>query len=311
MAPMPELCRVDGRARQWVHILAPGLNEARDGRRFLLSHPEAVVADFEARRIDLPVDYHHQHDHRAPGQVGPIPAAGWIKALRHDARGLWGQVEWTAKAAGMLRDREFRYLSPVILAQPDGTVLRIKGAALVHDPALHLTALASQEPDMDRPAPDAPNSTATVPLADLIAALDLDTAATAEDAMNAILALGKAGSAPDPRHYAPVEAMAELMRAHHAGRTELAEDRTRAKVEDAVREGRITPAMRGWATQLCAVDPASFDAFLATTGAPFAHLSTVTHTAAEHPSRKGGGQVDADAATLAAQLGIDPARLRG
>lgn len=43
----------------------------------------------------------------------------------------------------MLKAREYRYLSTTFFHAPDGTVLRIEGAALANYPALAMPALAS------------------------------------------------------------------------------------------------------------------------------------------------------------------------
>ena len=64
-----------GEAPAWVHLLPSGATTARDGRRFILAEPEAVIAAFEAGRIDLPVDYEHQADKPVNRANGPVPAA--------------------------------------------------------------------------------------------------------------------------------------------------------------------------------------------------------------------------------------------
>ena len=53
------------------------------------------------------------------------------------------RVEWTARAAAMLKTREYRHLSPTFFHAPDGTVSRIEGAALTNYLTLVLLALAS------------------------------------------------------------------------------------------------------------------------------------------------------------------------
>lgn len=129
---------VQGGAPDWVHILDVGRNEARDGRVFDVLDPEAPVADFEARRVDLPVDYHHQHDRATASQTGPIPASGWIKALRVERDRIMARIEWTAQASELIAAKAFRYLSPVFFHRPDRSVSSLRAASLVHDPALHL-----------------------------------------------------------------------------------------------------------------------------------------------------------------------------
>lgn len=52
-----------GAAPEWVHLLPPkGRITARDGRKFILDNPAALVADFNARGVDLPVDFAHQSE---------------------------------------------------------------------------------------------------------------------------------------------------------------------------------------------------------------------------------------------------------
>lgn len=155
-----------GGAPDWVHLLPLGEVAARDGRRWLLDDPDAVIAAFSDGGIDLPVDYQHQND-TPPPQGGPVPAAGWIKELAFRTDGIWGRVEWTARAAEMIAAKEYRFVSPVILFDPKSTaILRLKGAALVHNPALSLTALASEQPAEPDPRQFVPIETVQALLAE-------------------------------------------------------------------------------------------------------------------------------------------------
>ena len=88
-----------------------------------------------AGNTDLVIDFEHQTQH-AKENGRPAPAAGWI-------RGLQARVEWTARAAAMLKAREYRYLSPVFFHTRNGIVTRMEGAALTNYPALAMPALAS------------------------------------------------------------------------------------------------------------------------------------------------------------------------
>lgn len=86
------------------------------------SGPFAMDADkmleccerFDAQANPMLVDY----EHSSLGAMGPTPAAGWIHALNIGAgesgAELWATVEWTARAAEMIRSGEYRYCSPVI-----------------------------------------------------------------------------------------------------------------------------------------------------------------------------------------------------
>lgn len=300
----------NGGAPEWVHLMDAGRNECRDGRVFQLTDLDGIIATFDERAVDLPVDFHHQNDASVRQRTGPVPAAGWINAMRRDGNRLMARVEWTAQAAELIATKAFRYLSPSIKINRANEVMRIAGAGLVHDPALHLTALASQDTDMD------PNTF----LADLIEMMGLPNDATAEYVTSRIKLLmeavaekpdaGKTSQAkdeePDPAKYVPIEALQDAMRDRNAGTAAMSEERVRAKVEDAFRRGYITKGMRTWATALCSANETSFDTFLQTTGGAFAHLSETSHMAGPAPKGNDSAFADADDAETAifGQLGI-------
>ncbi len=110
----------DGELPEWVH-LAPfgtwkGYRRGKKLRSFTIDQAGAVqiVEHFERRGIDLAIDWDHQTLY-APVTGNPAPAAGWVDRLELRADGVWGHVrEWTPKAAAQLRNREYRYLSPVL-----------------------------------------------------------------------------------------------------------------------------------------------------------------------------------------------------
>lgn len=186
----------DGSAPVWVHLLPEGRMTGRNGRVFDLADPGALVLAFQSSGIDLPIDYEHQNDVPEAKLRGPVPAAGWIKELKVDAGGLWGRVEWTASAAEMIGRKEYRFLSPSFLHHPKTRqIVRLKGAGLVHNSNLHLTALASQEPDMTSETPAAPHLMQL-----LVRMLGLAPAATEDDVLAALVATLKPKDAgqPDP-----------------------------------------------------------------------------------------------------------------
>lgn len=298
--------RAIGEAPDWVHLLPMGQIKARDGRRFVLDDPEAIVAVFETGGLDLPVDYEHASEKPEAKLSGPVPAAGWIKQLQVRADGLWGRVEWTARAREMIGNREYRYLSPAILFnKEDRRVVKLKGAGLVHSPALHLTALASQEDEMA----DTPSFMAR--LAEL---LKLDEGASEDDVLQALEAMLSKGAemaaqaVPDPEKYVPIDAVRDMMRDRKASATAASRDRAEAKVQKALADGHIIPAMKTWALDLCMANEASFDSFVSDSApAAYAHLHRPTHTSGVPP---GTGTVPArspEATAICDQLGLDPA----
>ncbi len=300
VAPDPKT----GVAPEWVHLFPMGKMRGRDGRKFDLSDPDMVVAAFASNGADLPVDYEHQND---KPKSGPVRAAGWIKELRATANGLWGRVAWTATAAAMIGAKEYRYLSPSFLHLKDGTIVAVKGAGLVHNPNLHLTALAAQEDTMADPETTKPDGRAARIMRRLAEMLKLPVDTEDDDVF---AALEKAFDAqPDPEKFVPIEAMAEALRDRNTQVATMAQSSATAKVEDAMRRGYISPAMKGWATSLCMQNADSFDAFLEKSGPRFAHLFEPSRLSAAHFSRSEPSPDTGLAATVCWQLGLAPGTL--
>ena len=289
----------DAAGRQWVHLLTPGEIATRDGRRYRLSDPEGVIAAFRRAAVDLPVDFEHQTESRRPPD--PAPAAGWITRLERRDDGLWGLVEWTAKAAAMIRAREYRYISPAFRYDPATLEVKaLSSAGLVHHPAMRLTALASEGRDMDEP------ETVEDALTQIAQALGLEGGADFGAILDSLRDLRETA-----RKGVPADAVAELLRDRTMQTAQMAESRATELVDAALRDGYLTPAMRPWAVELCRSDPASFDAFLRTAVPAWAHLGQPSHAAKRPPETALAAQDHGAAAEIAATLGVDPARLTG
>jgi phage I-like protein len=304
-----------GTVPDWVHLLPPGRIVGRDSRTFDLVDPSGLVLSFQSGGIDLPVDYEHQNDKPEAKLKGPVPAAGWIKELRSDETGIWGRVEWTATARELIERKEYRYLSPVILHNKAGQIMRLKGAGLVHNPNLFLTALASQEDPMKPTLPAKTDKPGAADLADpaaFTAAIAELIGLPPETPPNELLAKLKARmtAEPDPAKFMPMEAVQSMLAARGIERTALAESQVAAKVDRAVREGYVTPAMRGWAVALCRSDEAAFDNFLETAGPAWGYLLKETHTKGTPPgvSTSPVPQSDVERA-IYEQLGLKPGTL--
>lgn len=279
-------------APEWVHLLPLGRTVARDGRQFVLDNPDAVIAHFQAGGVDLPIDYEHQLGN-GKNATGPVPAAGWIKELACRADGIWGRVEWTARARDLITTKEYRYLSPVIMVRNgDGTVAHLTSAGLVHNPALRLTPLAASLEEQE-----AAEQHFTARIARL---LNLPSTASEAEISAALSALVRDGARPDPRRFVPIEAMEAALQEHGARRQE----RVVQKVEEAFRNGYLTTPMKAWAFDLCATDEAAFDRFLATAVPAFAHLTHVSHTKGVPGEADGGRPTAPEAASVARQLGL-------
>lgn len=279
---------------EWVHLMTPGHMLARDGREFRLQDPGGVVRNSTERSAVLVIDYEHQTDHaEANGQ--PAPAAGWIKDLTVRVDGIWGRVDWTPKAAEMIRNREYRFLSPTFTHSKDkshtvGVILR---AALTNNPALELTALATTQdgdPDMEflialakalglgDNATESEILTALAKFMERTAALeaiatasrtalkladdaDEKAIATAIGALTDSVATATANGEPDPAKYVPIEQVTALTNRVAELETGISTDKAADAVEKAMTSGKVPPAMKEWATSYANKDLDGFIAY--------------------------------------------------
>lgn len=91
-----------------------------------------IKQHFKGRNIDLVVDYEHQ-----TLQDVQAPAGGWIKDIYKGEDALIAKVEWTPKATEYLKNKEYRYLSPVVIVRKsDNKAMAIHSVALTNTPAI-------------------------------------------------------------------------------------------------------------------------------------------------------------------------------
>lgn len=307
----PNFADGGGTAPEWVHLLPEGKMTGRDGRSFELADAPGLLLAFQSSGVDLPVDYEHQNDRPEAKLSGPVPAAGWIKELKADESGLWGRVEWTATAREMIARKEYRYLSPSFLFHPKTRqILRLNGAGLVHNPNLHLTALASQETDMlpiDQRKPNDQSATADLG-AELARLLGLPATASAKELIAKLAE--RLTKEPDPAKYMPVTAVQEMLHSRREEQNSFADGRAQEKVRIAVQQGYITNGMRNWALALCRSDERSFDDFLSGVGPTFAYLMKPAPGHANPPALHQSARAESEAeAAICSQLGLKPGSL--
>ncbi len=285
-------------APEWVHLIPIGEVATRHGPNFRLDNPQLVLQTFEERGIDLPIDYEHQNDKPEAKLKGPVPAAGWIKELAVRANGIWGRVTWAATASEMIAATEYRFLSPTVTYDAKTReIVAIKGAGLVHNPNLFLTALASEDAAMlPKENTDAPKGEGETNGQSLLAAIsnllklpegsaEKDVLQALADRLASVLA-SELSAAPDPAKFVPIDAVKDMMRDRASIMATMSETDVRNKVEAALREGYITNGMRDWATALCSADPDSFDKFLSGVGPTFAYLHQPLSAFEKHPSSR-------------------------
>lgn len=248
----------------WVHLLPAGRFKGRDGRGpYHLRDGEAIIAQTAKLGMDLPVDYEHQIDH-ATKNGQPAPAAGWIKALKADVNGIWGQVEWTSKAREMLDRKEYRFISPVFsFHKQTGEITILHRAGLTNNPNLHLTALASAElPDGETEMPPDPYEALRT---GLVAALALPEDADDAAILAAVEALtAPVEEAPETAARRDTKADAGVMQlAAELNRVQAREAEAAAQtlVNGAVTSGKLPPFLREWGLALCREKPDTFREF--------------------------------------------------
>ena len=305
-----------------IKLLPFGPIVAKDGRRWLLDNPQAVVAaTLQALgQTQMMGDYDHQLVFAAvPGVGGRAPASGWVKELHAEADGVWATVDWTAEAERQLRAKEYRYISPYFSHEAaSGRITRIINFALVNNPAItELPAVASAlEAD---PNPQGPSMKFTEQLAQ---ALGLQATATEAQILEAVTnqtsaastafattltpiaeALGLAADAKpdaivaaasaavaakaDPTKFVPIEALSELQTQVTALTTGAAEDKATAAVDLASEQGKLSPALRDWGLEHARKDLASFNSWAA--------AAPVVVPPNERPTK--GGKLPANTAT--------------
>ena len=279
-----------------IHLLPNGTFKGRDGRSWTLDDPARLIAQHKARKIDLPIDYEHQGEDSSRAQNGPVPAAGWITALEARSDGIWGHVKWTKTAANMIQEREYRFISPTFkYASATRKIMALTSAGLVHNPNLHLTALAREETAMTGD----PAS-----LSDFATALGLPENAERFE----ILAAINSQAEPDPAKYVPIEAVKDLMKDRTSKIAIARESDVETIVNDALDKGYITPGMIDWATALCRQAPESFAEFTSSSVPAYSHLFKSPMAGRSLPEGKSRSYDEAELA-ICAQLDLEPGTL--
>lgn len=183
-----------------------------------------IIAAAAARSTDIVIDYEHQ-TLLAEQNGKDAPAAGWIDRTSLEWRddGLYGAVDWKARAQAAIDADEYRYLSPVFPYDPKtGHVLDLLHVGLTNNPAIDTAIPALAAARLGSGAYDPTQEETTVDREELIKLLGLASDATDEQITEAIKALqtksadseqaiaaAKAGAKPDMSQYVPVAVLQE------------------------------------------------------------------------------------------------------
>lgn len=242
----------------------------------------AIINQFKGRQLDLVIDYEHQtlKDIQAP-------AGGWIKDIYKGPDALIAKVEWTPKAQEYLKNKEYRYLSPVVMVRKcDGRAVSIHSVALTNTPAIdgmfavvNSAGLPAGKIEIEIPGGENMDF-----LQRLATMLGLPETATEEDISKAIEALMKKGTETEVVANSTILTMLDLkaeaktedvtakiqqlqtggngMAAEVAALKErLAKREADEAVAVALKDGKISAAQKEWASAYALKDPAGFKAF--------------------------------------------------
>lgn len=233
----------------WVALVPAGEVNGRDGRAWINDIPDAVIAAFDESGLDIPVDFEHATELKAP-KGEQAPATGWVKELQSRGGELWGRVEWTARGREAVSSKEYRYLSPVIVFdRATNRIVRLTSVGLTNRPNLHLPALNRQQQQEEV-------SMNQEQFAALLRALGLAPNATAEQALNQVTALSgdlaaalnRAGQPSLDKFVPRVDYELALNRASTAEQKltaiqeHILDTAINAEIDTALKAGKITPA---------------------------------------------------------------------
>lgn len=244
-------------APEWILLLPAGDVTTRDGRQLRNVAPDLIIASFKADQRDIPLDYEHATEVRAPKGLS-APAVGWIKELKVEAGEIFGKVDWTDEGRAAVESKSYRYISPVVhLDAAERTVFRISSVALTNDPALYIKSLNRR---------DTPETHEETDMLKAIAkALNLAETATEAEILSAIAvqhsekeALRSKADTPDAAKYIlrseydTVVVSCSQLRAEIKGlKDDKLESEVTALVDDAISTGKVIPAVRETELELC------------------------------------------------------------
>ncbi len=128
-------------APEYIKVLPCGYVSSEKGDFIVDQESFHMMKDYmQHRKIDIVIDYEHQtlKDVQAP-------AGGWIKEIILKKDGIFAKVEWTPKARGYLKNKEYKYLSPVVMVRKkDKKVSQLHSVALTNTPAINgMTPIAN------------------------------------------------------------------------------------------------------------------------------------------------------------------------
>lgn len=280
-----------------IKILPKGLVHSLKGE-FVVDNESfnEIYKRFKERNLDIVIDYEHQ----TLGNV-QAPAGGWIKELTNTEDAIVAKVEWTEKAAEYLKNREYRYLSPVVKVRKDtNKAIVLHSVALTNTPAINGMFTIANSEDIEEDDDNFKGGTKKMDLKELIKLLGLEDSASEEQIIQAIGELvkaskdGKEGDNADEKKNVAEEALVanstilSLLDLKDNAKTEdvaakivalkngndgyageflalkqrIEEKDANDAVTVALKEGKISSGQKEWAITYALKDPEGFKKFM-------------------------------------------------
>lgn len=294
----------DGSVPEWIALTPAGqVVQGRDGRTWINDRPAEILATFAADGRDVPLDWEHSTELKAP-EGEPAPAAAWIKQLEvRDGGAIWGRIEWTEKGRASVSAKEYRYISPVFVFEVESRRIRqITSAGLTNRPNLQLQALNHEQPTKGAP-----------PMKKLLALLGLPETATEDQACNALGALQtdlatarNRAETPSLDKFVPRADYDTVVAKAQNAEQQLADQKKaeletaiNAEVDLALKAGKITPATKDYHVATCR-EAGGLDRFKA-----FVAAAPVVAAASDLDSKehKDGKSLNAEELSIAEMFG--------
>ncbi|HAS6672768.1 peptidase [Vibrio parahaemolyticus] len=278
----------------WLPMIPAGEVTGRDGRTWMNSNPDGIVAAFDAQ---LPFDIEHATEIRA--QEGKeADAAGWILAVENRDGEIWAQVEWTYLGRYKITDKLYKYYSPAFTYNKEGVITSMSSAGLTNKPNFFVPALNRQEED-------------PMKLSKLICdALGLSEDATEQDALTAIntlqsekeVALNRAKT-PDLNLFVPIGTHEVALNRAKKAEDALAainEKEVEALVQAAIDDGKVAPADKEMYVGLCSSEKGreQFEKFVE--GAP----QIATNRQVKVPKKEGEPKLEEHELAFCRKMGV-------
>ncbi|NVK42118.1 MAG: hypothetical protein HWE39_12830 [Oceanospirillaceae bacterium] len=254
----------DGQLPEWVELIpAPGTNyriDGRDGRHWFMRDPQAVIQQSQNQQRDIVGDWEHASELKAP-KGEEAPAAFWIKELEQRNGAIWGRIEFTPRGEESVRNKEYRYLSPVFdYHRTTLEIYRLKSVGLTNKHNLYLSAL-----NQEQTQPNQPEENPMLLSEAIRKALGLPEGATEEDATALIAARNQElqtaknqAQTPSLDKFVPRTDYDTAMNRANDAETKLQTHLTTARnqeveelVGQAVKDGKIAPASKDYYITAC------------------------------------------------------------